>query len=130
MAHPLHLLLYRFLPLGLAFNLEIVIPFARDAGRHLACCCCSSALRSEAAWFGAMVFTFSGFNVFNLMHMNHAAVIAHLPWLLLASSCAADVARSKRPGAGICRLRARRRLAATDRQSPVRVADIRRARRT
>ncbi len=42
-------------------------------------------LSSEAAWFGAMVFTFSGFNVFNLMHMNHAAVIAHLPWLLLAT---------------------------------------------
>ena len=32
-----------------------------------------------------MLFTFSGFNIFNLMHMNHAAVIAHLPWLLLSA---------------------------------------------
>ena len=84
MAHPLHLLLYRFLPLGLAFNLEIVTPFvAMLVGTWLLLR--RFGLASEAAWFGAMVFTFSGFNLFNLMHMNHAAVIAHLPWLLLAS---------------------------------------------
>jgi hypothetical protein len=84
MAHPLHLLLYRFLPLGLAFNLEIVTPFVAmlfGSGLLLR----RLGLASEAAWFGAMLFTFSGFNVFNLMHMNQAAVIAHLPWQLLAA---------------------------------------------
>jgi len=84
MMHPLHLLLYRFLPLGAAFNLEIVIPFAvMLAGTWLLLL--RFGLASEAAAFGAMVFTFSGFNLFNLMHMNQAAVIAHLPWLLLAT---------------------------------------------
>jgi hypothetical protein len=84
MAHPLHWLLYRFLPLGPAFNLEIITPFAAMlAGTGLLLR--RFGLGREAAWFGAMVFTFSGFNLFNLMHMNHAAVIAHLPWLLLAT---------------------------------------------
>jgi len=84
MAHPLHWLLYRFVPLGPAFNLEIVTPFvAMFAGTGLLLR--RFGLAREAAWFGAMVFTFSGFNLFNLMHMNHAAVIAHLPWLLLAT---------------------------------------------
>ena len=52
MAHPLHLLLYRFLPLGLAFNLEIVIPFAAMlVGTWLLLR--QFELASEAAWFGA-----------------------------------------------------------------------------
>ncbi|HUK36179.1 MAG TPA: hypothetical protein VLV86_19820, partial [Vicinamibacterales bacterium] len=42
-------------------------------------------LTGEAAWFGAMFFAFSGFTVFNLMHVNHIATIAHAPWLLLCS---------------------------------------------
>jgi hypothetical protein len=84
MAHPLHLLLYRFLPLGLAFNLEIVIPFAAMlVGTWLLLR--QFEIANEAAWFGGLIFTFCGFNIFNLAHMNHAAVIAHLPWLLLAS---------------------------------------------
>ncbi len=84
MTHPLHWLPYRFLPLGLAFNLEVVTPFvAMLMGTWLLLL--RFGLASEAAGFGAMVFTFSGFNVFNLAHMNHAAVIAHLPGLLLAA---------------------------------------------
>ena len=84
MAHPLHLILYRFLPLGVAFNLEILTTYAAMLGgaglllRHL-------GLAAEAAWFGAMVFTFSAFNLFNLMHVNHIAAVAHIPWLLLAA---------------------------------------------
>jgi hypothetical protein len=82
MAHPLHLLLYRWLPLGPAFNLEIVSSYlGMLAGtgvllRRL-------GLSTEAAWFGAMAFTFSGFNLFNLMHVNHIAAVAHVPWVLL-----------------------------------------------
>ena len=82
MAHPLHLLLYRFLPLGPAFNLEIVSTYvAMLAGMGLLLQ--RLGLSTEAAWFGAMVFTFSGFNLFNLMHVNHIAAVAHLPWILL-----------------------------------------------
>lgn len=84
MTHPVHYALYRFLPLGLAFNLEVVTPFAAMLiGAWLLLR--RFALASEAAGLGAMLFTFSGFNVFNLMHMNQAAVIAHLPWQLLAA---------------------------------------------
>ena len=84
MTHPVHYALYRFLPLGLAFNLEVVTPFAAMLiGAWLLLR--QFGLTSEAAGFGAMAFTFSGFNLFNLMHMNQAAVIAHLPWQLLAA---------------------------------------------
>jgi hypothetical protein len=84
LAHPLHLLLYRWLPLGPAFNLEIVSSYVAmmvGAGLLLA----RLGLSSEAAWFGAMVFAFSGFNLFNLMHVNHIATFAHAPWVLLGS---------------------------------------------
>ncbi len=84
MTHPLHLMLYRFLPLGPAFNIEIVTPFiAMLWGMWLLLR--RFELSGEAAAFGAMVWTFSGFNLFNLAHMNQAAVMAHLPWLLLTS---------------------------------------------
>jgi len=84
MTHPLHLLLYRLLPLGVAFNLEIATTYVAMLlgtvllARRL-------GLTTAAAWFGAMTFTFSGFNLFNVMHVNHIAAVAHLPWLLLAA---------------------------------------------
>jgi len=84
MAHPLHLLLYRFLPLGPAFNLEIIstyIAMLMGTGLLLR----RLELPAEAAAFGAMAFTFSGFNLFNLMHVNHIAAVAHMPWLLLGT---------------------------------------------
>jgi hypothetical protein len=83
-AHPFHWLLYRFFPLGPAFNLEIVTPYAAMLIGAVVLLL-RLGLASEAAWFGAMVFTFSGFNLFNLMHLNHAAIIAHAPWLLAAA---------------------------------------------
>lgn len=80
--HPLHYLLYRCLPLGMAFNLEILLsyPFMLFGmqlflRRHLK--------RRDAAWLGAIVFTFSGFCTLHFLHPNAVAVIAHLPWLLL-----------------------------------------------
>ena len=41
-------------------------------------------LPPPAAIFGAIVFTFSGFNLLHFMHMNAIAIVAHIPWLLLA----------------------------------------------
>jgi hypothetical protein len=83
-AHPFHFLLYRVLPLGPAFNLEIISSYiAMLAGTGLFLL--RLGLSSEAAWFGAMVFTFSGFNLFNLMHVNHIAAVAHVPWLLFGA---------------------------------------------
>ena len=84
MAHPFHLLLYRFLPLGPAFNLEIITSYAvafAGTGRLLR----RLGLSTEASWFGAMVFAFSGFNLLHLMQVNVVAVVAHAPWMLLAA---------------------------------------------
>ncbi len=84
--HPLHLLLYRFLPLSVAFDLECLIssPFI-FLGMFL-------LLRRwrvgrSAALFGALTFAFSGFSLLHFIHVNAIAVVAHLPWLLLAIDC-------------------------------------------
>jgi hypothetical protein len=80
--HPLHQALYRWLPLGLAFDLELLLSyplmFAGTYGLLV-----RLVRRSDAALFGAMVFTFSGFNLLHFVHPNAVAIVAHLPWLLL-----------------------------------------------
>src|SRR6266545_1319357 len=59
--HPLHQLLYRLLPLGTAFNLELIASYPIAFGgtfwflRRL-------RFSQAAALFGAMLFAFSGFN--------------------------------------------------------------------
>ena len=79
--HPLHWLLYRFLPLSWGFTLEFVLSYAvMFPGMYLMLR--RLELPRAAALFGAMVFTFSGFNLLHFMHMNAIAVVAHLPWLL------------------------------------------------
>ncbi|MCE9547781.1 MAG: YfhO family protein [Planctomycetia bacterium] len=81
--HPLHLVLYRFFPLPVAFNLELLLsyPFLFIGAwlwlrRQFA--------NRDAALFGALLWTFSGFNLLHLAHLNAVAVMAHLPWLLMA----------------------------------------------
>ncbi len=79
--HPFHWLLYRCLPLDVAFNLEVLssYPFMflgmlLFLKRHVA--------TTEAAWLGAITFTFSGFCTLHFLHPNAVAVVSHLPWLL------------------------------------------------
>lgn len=81
MYHPLHWLLYRFLNLQTAFDLELLLSYPLLlAGcylffnRHVA--------NRAAAMFGAVVFTFSGFNTLHFVHPHAVAITAHLPWLL------------------------------------------------
>ncbi len=82
--HPFHQLLYRLLPLGVAFNVELiasyVVAFAGMAWllRRLQC-------SPTAALVGAMLFAFSGFNLLHYHHVNMVAVVAHMPWLLAAA---------------------------------------------
>nr|NIP86480.1 YfhO family protein [Planctomycetales bacterium] len=94
--HPLHLALYRCLPLGLAFNLEVWLNYPLMLlgtwlwlRRRLA--------RAEIAMFGALVFTFSGFNLLHFVHVNAIAVVAHLPWLLWALDRAITGSPAERP---------------------------------
>ncbi len=81
--HPLHLLLYRWLPLGAAFDLELLISYPLlFAGTY--CFLKRWLARRDAALFGALVFTFGGFSLLHFLHPNAIASVAHLPWLLLA----------------------------------------------
>ena len=84
MFHPVHQLLYRLLPLGPAFNLELVgsypLAFAACAGS-----CAASGSAVTASLWGAMLFAFSGFTLLHHHHMNMVEVVAHMPWLLAAA---------------------------------------------
>ena len=83
MCHPLHLVLYGILPLQAAFCLEMLLsyPFML-AGTFLFLR--RWRLPPGPALFGGLVFAYSGFSLLHYMHMNVVAVVAHLPWLLLA----------------------------------------------
>lgn len=84
MAHPLHWLLYRYLPLGAALNLEIASAFALmflGARFFLP----RLGISPAGAWFGATTFAFGGPTLLHLIHANAIAVVAHAPWLLAAT---------------------------------------------
>jgi len=79
--HPLHWLLYRYLPLRAASSLEWLsaYPFMLVGTwlfmrRRL--------LRRDAAMLGAVLFTFCSFNLLHFLHPNAVAIVAHIPWLL------------------------------------------------
>jgi hypothetical protein len=81
--HPLHQLLYRMLPFRAALAWEFLASYPLMMlgmwlllRRRLG--------RSDVAMFGALVFTFSSFNLLHFVHPNAVAVIAHIPWLLWA----------------------------------------------
>ncbi|MBI1901777.1 MAG: hypothetical protein HYS13_11790 [Planctomycetia bacterium] len=80
--HPGHYLLYRFLPLPAAFDLELLLSYpCMGLGTWLFL---KRHLPRDAAAVGALVFTFSGFNLLHFVHPNAIAVVAHVPWLLWA----------------------------------------------
>jgi hypothetical protein len=81
--HPLHRGLYQWIPLPTAFELELWLsyPFML-AGTWLWLRRCLG--RPAAALFGALLWTFSGFNLLRYVHPNAVAITAHVPWLLWA----------------------------------------------
>lgn len=81
--HPLHLALYKYLPLETAFNLEVFLSYPLML-LGMFCWLRRILGRALPALFGAVVFTFSGFNLLHLFHVNAIAVVAHIPCLLLA----------------------------------------------
>lgn len=81
--HPLHRVLYRYLPLRAALGWESLAtyPFMLIGTwlflrRRLK--------RRDAAMLGSLLFTFCGFNLLHFPHPNAVAVVAHVPWLLWA----------------------------------------------
>ena len=87
MCHPLHWLLYRLLPLDLAFNLEFLLAYAWMFP-GMALLLWRFKISWPAALLGGLIFTFCGFNIFHFMHMHAVAILANLPWLLLAADYA------------------------------------------
>jgi len=92
--HPANWLLYRWLPVDVAFTLEGArsyvllllggVLYLRRTG-----------LRLDAALLGASLFAFGGFNTFHFMHINVTGIIAHIPFLAIAVE---TTLRSQRPG--------------------------------
>ncbi len=81
--HPWHQLLYRALPLGAAFDVELLASYPlMFAGMFLFLRRIVGA--GPAAWYGALAFSFSGFSLLHFVHPNAIAVVAHIPWLLWA----------------------------------------------
>lgn len=97
--HPLHWILYRWLPLSVAFNIELMVSYPLlFAGTFF-------LLRrlidsTPAALYGTLTFTIGGFCVLHFVHPNAIAVVAHVPWLLWASCLAIDDRRSSTQLAG------------------------------
>ena len=82
--HPLNWLLYRLLPLNTAFNLELLRSYVFALpGTYLFLR--RWKLERSASLLGALLATFSGFNLLHYIHLNMVGVLAHLPWLLLAT---------------------------------------------
>lgn len=80
--HPIHFLWFKYLPLTLAINLELISGYlAALVGSRMLLG--RLGLSRESAWFGGMVFAFSGFNLLRLIHLNVVEIIGHLPWVLL-----------------------------------------------
>jgi hypothetical protein len=99
MAHPLHLGLYRLLPLGAALNLEMLASYGLAFSgmwlllRRL-------GIGREPSVAGAMVFAFSGFNLLHLNHLNVVAVASHIPWLVWAADLLLRGAANRTRAAG------------------------------
>ncbi len=81
--HPWHLAIYRLLPISTALGWELLASYPlMMAGTYLLLA--RRLRRRDAAMFGALVFTLSGFNLLHFVHPNAIAVVAHIPWLLWA----------------------------------------------
>jgi hypothetical protein len=83
MLHPFHWLIYRFLPLWLAFDVEILASYVFLFLGTRSFLLVHTA-RHDAAAFGALVMTLSAGPLLHFVHPNMVAVFAHVPWLLRA----------------------------------------------
>ena len=80
--HPLNLLSYRFLSFESALNFEMLRSYVMlllGSFFFFRRMCVGVG----PAMFGALSFTFCGFNILHYMHINLIVAAAHLPWLLL-----------------------------------------------
>ena len=79
--HPLHYVLYRYLPLRTALVWEYLCSYPLMlAGMYFLLR--RRLRRQDAAMLGSLAFTLSSFNLLNFVHPNAVAAVAHIPWLL------------------------------------------------
>jgi hypothetical protein len=84
MSHPLHYLIYRFLPLAAAFATEFLSNYLwMFLGMYFFLRRLLFDKASSLA--GAVFFSFSGFNLLHFHHPAPLGTIAQIPWLLLAN---------------------------------------------
>ena len=80
--HPLNWLLYRWLPLPVAFNCEVFLPIVVLGSGTLVFL--RKYLNLAGAWLGAIAASFSMVFMIYLHTPQMTGVLAHMPWLLLA----------------------------------------------
>ncbi|HTU91094.1 MAG TPA: YfhO family protein [Gemmataceae bacterium] len=85
--HPLHLLLYRCLPLDTAFALEAYLHVPLLFAGLLVFL--SRYVRGTAALLGALAYTFCSGSILHNIYPNYQEAIAHLPWILVLLDAAA-----------------------------------------
>jgi hypothetical protein len=94
--HPLHLFLYRRLPLDTAFALEAFLhcPLL-FAGLFVFL---RRYVRSTAALLGALCYTFCAGSILHNIYPNYQGVISHLPWILwlMDTACTTESAPRRR----------------------------------
>lgn len=100
MAHPLHLVLYRFLPLGAAFNVELLISYAM-ALTGMSLLLRRIGLSRVPALVGGLMFAFCGYNLLHFLHLNMVATVAQIPWLLWASDLVLTGETARRRAIGV-----------------------------
>jgi hypothetical protein len=85
--HPVHLFLYRCLPLDVAFAFEayLHVPLL-FAGLFVFL---RRYVRGTAALLGALCYTFCSSSVLHNIYPNYQTIIAHLPWILVLLDTAA-----------------------------------------
>lgn len=95
MYHPAHWALYKFLASETAFQIETLLHYPLML-LGLWLFLSYRGLPPAAALLGAGLFGFSAFSLLHLLHLNMVAVVAHLPWLLLACEIALSGADRRR----------------------------------
>ncbi len=81
--HPLYILLYRTLPLDVAFNLQLLASYPIafvGMGLFLR----RRGLGWGSALYGGLVYAFGGWLFLHIIHMAAPMIAAHVPWILLA----------------------------------------------
>lgn len=92
--HPVHWLMYRWLPLQVAVQLEYVLPYV--IALLGVACLLRRFVNAAGALAGGLFFAFSIKFLWNTAIPALSTIVAHIPWLLLATHCALTTSSATR----------------------------------